>query len=259
MFFFFLTLIFESCRNSFLTSVYQEKIRITLAVEAWIVRAARLASLTILSLWRVSTNARHTPLPWVSSWNTCHVSTKEEKRSGKQRLARRWWIHSPCTPWLPCAHNRCLRPQRRSKSSWILSQAAQWLWLGRCHWAWSWRKWDTGACHLSRDSWPCSSSKTHTHNMFCSSNFSEFFSNLIQKIMFFVSLNIWIELTRGMKSGPKNLASILAATDEEPPMIRGRNWAPDNITGHQKIARLAPSITSFPSISPNYFTLLLLT
>ena len=77
-----LTFILASCRNSSLTSVYQLKTRITLAIEAWILSAARLASLTMFSLWRVSTNAKHTPFPWVSSWNTWQVqlySLKEQK------------------------------------------------------------------------------------------------------------------------------------------------------------------------------------
>lgn len=58
-----LTFILASSRNIFFASVYQQKIRITFAVEALIVRATRLASLTIVCLWIVSMNSKHTPFP----------------------------------------------------------------------------------------------------------------------------------------------------------------------------------------------------
>lgn len=75
-----LTFILFSSRNSSFTSVYQQKIRITFAVEAWIASAARLASLTIVSLWTVSMKSRQTPFPWISSWNTWKQWGKKIKK-----------------------------------------------------------------------------------------------------------------------------------------------------------------------------------
>ena len=76
---------------------------------------------------------------------------------------------------------------------------------------------------------PKSVSQSENHIlMFWVKNLSCFNSNFPWK-QTLITLGILIELTKGTESGPRTLQSILAAIDEEPPMIKGMGRSPDDI------------------------------